>query len=78
MGSVKLAPALKEGDGEEVCRHGGGGEEWIMTYEGRSSPANSRSVGSRETLGRKRVAINIRHGIRQMTHRNVRLVDLAL
>lgn len=49
-----------------------------MTYEGRSSPANSRSVGSRETLGRKRVAINIRHGIRQMTHRNVRLVDLAL
>lgn len=64
MGFLRLAPALKEGNGEEVCRHGGEGEEWIMTYEGRPSPANSGRVGTGETLGRKRVAINIRHGIR--------------
>lgn len=62
MGFLRLAPALKEGEGEEACRSGGEGEEWIMTSEGRPSPA--WSVGTGEALGRKRVAINIRHGIR--------------
>lgn len=61
---VRLAPALKEGNSEEACRHGWGGEEWIMSYEGRPPPASSGSVGSGEALGRKRVVINIRCGIR--------------
>lgn len=64
MGFVRLALALREGDGEEACRHGGRMEEWIMTYEERPSPAINGSVGSGEALRRKRVAINIRHRIR--------------
>lgn len=64
MDFLRLAPALKEGDGEEACRCGRTGEERIMTYEGRPSPANSGNVGTGEALGSKRVAINIRHGIR--------------
>lgn len=46
MGFLRLAPALKEGDGEEAHRHGGAGEECIMTYKGRSCPTNSGSVGT--------------------------------
>lgn len=57
MGFVRLALALREGDGEEACRHGGRMEEWIMTYEERPSPANNGSMGGGEALGRKRVAI---------------------
>lgn len=57
MGFVRLALALREGDGEEACRHRGRTEE-------RPSPANNGSVGSGEAPRRKRVAINIRHGIR--------------
>lgn len=63
MGFLRPVPVLK-GDGEEAHRHGGAGEECTMTYEGRSCPTNGGSVGTGEALGRKRVAINIRHGIR--------------